>query len=206
MAENSQQQGRSPSQIAAAARGGHDGGQHHGRSPSAIAAAAHGVHGPEAGRDHGIQGGDVLGNGVQLGRSPSQIAAEALSSVHGHAASDGGHVLLDEPKLLGHRQPEWGERTDGKGWAEVIKDQQSGSGGSQRAEDRTLAEDQREGRKEEERQQGKEQDKSHAQKEKERQQERDRPDKGPSLMETLREKMEQAREWVHEHEHGMECY
>jgi hypothetical protein len=157
MAENSQTQGRSPSQIAAAARGGHDSGQHHGRSPSAIAAAAHGVHGPEAGPDRGIQGGDVQGNGVQLGRSPSQIAAEALSSVHGHAASDGGHVLSHD-----------GGGPDGKGWVDWIEQQrekqQQGNNGedqNQRGRGRSLPDEQRQKQKE--------------------------PDRGPSLMDRARE-------------------
>jgi hypothetical protein len=153
MAENSQQQGRSPSQIAAAARGGHDGGQHHdSRSPSAIAAAARGgVHGPEAGQDRGIQGGDVQGNGVQLGRSPSQIAAEALSGVvNSIDANQAGHTLSHD-----------GGGPDGKGWVDWIEKQReknqqggNGEGQNQRGRGRSLPEEQRQRQKEQEQDKG----------------------------------------------------
>jgi hypothetical protein len=139
MAENSQQQGRSPSQIAAAARGGHDGGQHHdSRSPSAVAAAAHSVHGPEAGPDRGIQGG-------LLGISPSQIADNALRGVvNVMGVMVSGHVLLDE-----------GQRSDGKGWTQVEDERRANRGKEEqdqnyRGRGRILPEEQRQKQKEQE--------------------------------------------------------
>lgn len=143
-----QQQGRSPSQIAASAKSQGHGQeqQQHSRSPSEIAASARSVHGPDGGHAQSVRGEEV-----QPLRSPSEIAAGAYGNMQSAQDQNAGHVLLNGN----------GDGPDGKGWAAWLEEQRAKNkqGGNtedqnNKAKGRALPPEERERQKQEEKDKG----------------------------------------------------